>query len=280
MPASRRPGRASPSSPPGTPSEHPHSDTCSRLVLLPMIVFSNAGSTSRGGPHALVLTRRSHLSAARRSRDHQHAQGRSRRWDDSWWGPADAQGGNMPHRTDLDPTSTAQHPRPQPRESPLHVPTRALLLPLKSCRTSTSQRLETGRPSSGQRAAGSGTRLWSQTDRTDKGGAETIRRKEPPVRRRPTPGGGQAGRQADDKEGGGGGGRGRTTASASPAAVGFHGIVAQGREKTPPIVLEGYQDGMQVNFLSNPSTAATPVPRPPTDPLALVAARPPHPPLM
>lgn len=107
-----------------------------------------------------------------------------------------------------------------------------------------------------------------------------MRRKEPPVRRRPTPGGGQAGRQADDKEGGGGGGRGRTTASASPAAVGFHGIVAQGREKTPPIVLEGYQDGMQVNFLSYPSTAATPVPRPPTDPLVLVAARPPHPPLM
>lgn len=62
----------------------------------------------------------------------------------------------MLHRTDLDPTSTAQHPRPQPRESPLHAPTRALLLPLKSCRTSTSQRLETGRPSSGQRAAGQG----------------------------------------------------------------------------------------------------------------------------
>lgn len=57
----------------------------------------------------------------------------------------------MLHRTDLDPTSTAQHPRPQPRESPLHAPTLALLLPHKSCRTSTSQRLETGRPSSGQR---------------------------------------------------------------------------------------------------------------------------------
>lgn len=54
MPASRRPGRASPSSPPGTPSEHPHSDTCSRLVLLPMIVFSSTGSTSLGGPLALV----------------------------------------------------------------------------------------------------------------------------------------------------------------------------------------------------------------------------------
>lgn len=148
------------------------------------------------------------------------------------------------------------------------------------CRSSPAE----PRPRNGSKragpAAGSGTRLWSQTDRTNKGGAETIRRKEPPVRRRPTPGGGQAGRQADDKEGGGGGGRGRTTASASPAAVGFHGIVAQGREKTPPIVLEGYQDGMQVNFLSYPSTAATPVPRPPTDPLVLVAARPPHPPLM
>lgn len=38
---------------------------------------------------------------------------------------------------------------------------------------------------------------------------------------------------------------------------------------------------MQVNFLSYPSTAATPVPRPPTHPpLVLVGAPPPRPPLM
>lgn len=147
------------------------------------------------------------------------------------------------------------------------------------CRTSPAE----PRPRNGSKragpAAGSGTRLWSQTDRNK----QRRSRDNSPKRasRAPSPHAGRrAGRQANDKEGGGGGGRGRTTASASPAAVGFHGIVAQGREKTPPIVLEGYQDGMQVNFLSYPSTAATPVPRPPTDPLVLVAAWPPHPPLM
>lgn len=127
-------------------------------------------------------------------------------------------------------------------------------------------------------AAGSGKekkRLSSQADRkqTKKGEPRQFAEKSLPCAVAPhTPGGGQ-GRQADDKEGGGGGGgRGRTTASASPAAVGLHGIVAQGGGDMPPIVLEGYQDGMQVNFLSYPSTAATPVP--PAGPRRSAAAAP------
>lgn len=173
----------------------------------------------------------------------------------------------------------AQHPPEAAAErEPLHAPTRALLLLLlrKACRTSTLATARNG--PAPQRAAGrEKKRLSSQADRkqTKKGEPRQFAEKSLPCAVAPhTPGGGQ-GRQADDKEGGGGGGggRGRTTASASPAAVGLHGIVAQGvGGDMPPIVLEGYQDGMQVNFLSYPSTAAAPVP--PAGPRRSAAAAP------
>lgn len=129
----------------------------------------------------------------------------------------------------------AQHPPEAAAErEPLHAPTRALLLLLlrKACRTSTLATARNG--PAPQRAAGRGKKKGFRLKRIGNKQKRGSRDNSPKrASRAPSPhtrreAGKAEGRTTKKGGGGGGGGRGRTTASASPAAVGLHGIVAQG----------------------------------------------------